>query len=170
MPNIRWLLALITSVHRFVYRLSGGRVGSNLGGSHMLLLKHTGRKTGLERITPLLYVEDAGRFILVASNAGDDRHPAWWLNVKSRPEVSIQVGRTSHPVRAREADAAERERLWPLLDSSYTYFPGYRERTSREIPIVILEPIALTDPSEQPKQLESDSELDGRDSRSPRVA
>ena len=146
MPNIRWLLALITSLHRFVYRTSGGRIGASLGGSRMLLLKHVGRKTGRERITPLLYVQDGDRFVVVASNAGDDRHPAWWLNVRSRPEVEIQVGSATHSVRAREADADERNELWPLLDASYAYYAEYRERTSREIPIVILEPLAAATP------------------------
>jgi deazaflavin-dependent oxidoreductase (nitroreductase family) len=139
MPNIRWLLALITRLHRFIYRVSGGRVGANLAGSHMLLLEHVGRTTGQPRSTPLRYIDDGSRWIVVASNAGDDRAPAWWLNLKDKPEAAVQVGREHHRVRAREADASERERLWPALEASYRHFADYRERTPREIPVVILE-------------------------------
>lgn len=139
MPNIRWLLALITSVHRFVYRVSGGRWGANLRGSRMLLLEHVGRRSGQSRSTPLLYIEDGPRWVVVASNAGDDRTPAWWLNLKHKPEAAVQVGREHHRVRAHEADISERERLWPLLEASYRHYADYRARTRREIPIVILE-------------------------------
>lgn len=139
MPNIRWLLALITRVHRWVYRASGGRIGANLGGWRMLLLEHVGRRSGLPRITPLLYVEDGERFVVVASNAGDDRHPAWWLNLQARPEAGIQLGRDHLRVKARVATGPERERLWAKLRASYRYYDDYRERTQREIPVVILE-------------------------------
>jgi deazaflavin-dependent oxidoreductase (nitroreductase family) len=139
MPNIRWLLALITRIHRFVYLKSGGRLGARLGGTPMLLLQHVGRKTGQLRATPLLYVEDGPRLVVVASNAGDDRTPAWCLNLRHEPEAAVRVGRERYSVRAREADPAERERLWPVLESSYSSYADYRERTKREIPIVILE-------------------------------
>ena len=138
MPNIRWLLALITRVHRFVYRKSGGRIGANLGGSRMLLLEHVGRRTGTLRTTPLLYVADGERLIVAASNAGDDRPPAWWLNLRHKPEAAVQVGRDHYRVRAREADAAERERLWPWLVERNPQYGRYAQRTSREIPVVLL--------------------------------
>ena len=146
MPNIRWLLALITALHRFVYRASGGRLGSKLGGAPMLLLSSVGRKTGKQRATPLLYVEDlehegdGARWVVIASNAGDDRHPAWWLNLQSRPDTTIQVGTAHHDVRARRATPEEVERIWPKLIASYGYYDAYRERTARDIPVVILEP------------------------------
>jgi deazaflavin-dependent oxidoreductase (nitroreductase family) len=88
---------------------------------------------------PLLYIEDAEHWAIVASNAGDDRDPAWWLNLKSHPDAAVQVGRRRFSVRAREATAQEANRLWPTLTASYRYYPDYRERTQREIPIVILE-------------------------------
>lgn len=139
MPNVRWLLAVITRIHRFLYLKSGGRVGANLGGSRMLLLEHVGRRTGKPRTTPLLYVEDGTRLVVVASNAGDERPPAWWLNLLHKPEASVRVGREHRRVRAREADPGERERLWPVLEASWRDFASYRERTKREIPVVILE-------------------------------
>ena len=92
MPNIRWLLALITAVHRALYRATGGRIGARAGSAHMLLLTTLGRRSGQRRVTPLLYVEDGGRFVVVASNAGDDRHPAWLLNLRKQPAVEIQIG------------------------------------------------------------------------------
>ena len=139
MPNIRWLLALITAIHRFVYRVSGGRIGRKLGGVSTLLLSNVGRKTGRERITPLLYVEDEAGLIVVASNAGDDRPPAWWLNLKSHPETEVQVGRDRCRVRARRATDEETPRLWLKLEAEYRHFTGYRRRANREIPIVVLE-------------------------------
>lgn len=141
MPNIRWLLALITHVHRFVYRSTGGRVGGNLVGLKMLMITNVGRKSGREFQTPLLYIDDPLGWVVVASNAGDDRDPAWWLNLKARPETRIQVGREQHAVRARRATAEEAEKLWPRLDASYRDYARYRAGTSREIPVVLLEPL-----------------------------
>lgn len=139
MPNIRWLLALITALHRFVYRASGGRVGSRLGRSEMLLLTTRGRRSGRERTAPLLYVADGERFAVVASNAGDARPPAWWLNLQASPAARLQVGSETHDVRARRASAEEAERLWPRLEASYPSYAAYRARTRREIPVVLLE-------------------------------
>ena len=139
MPNVRWLLALITAIHRFVYRISGGRLGGRLGRRDMLLLTTVGRKSGLERTAPLLYVSHGDDFVVVASNAGDERAPAWWLNLGARPEATVRVGRETCGVRARRATHDEVSRLWPLLEASYGSYASYRERTSREIPVVLLE-------------------------------
>ncbi len=140
MPNIRWLLALVTSLHRFLYRASNGRIGARSGNVDVLLLETVGRKTGRRRSTPLLYVRDGPNWVVVASNAGDDRHPAWWLNLQSRPEARIQVRDQHHAIRARRATGDEGEHLWPQLIAAYQWYDAYRERTRREIPIVVLEP------------------------------
>lgn len=140
MPNIRWLLALITVVHRTLYRTTGGRIGARAGGAKMLLLKTLGRRSGRQRVTPLLYVDDDERFVVVASNAGDDRDPAWLLNLRKRPAVEIQVGPRQIRVQAREASDVESERLWPKLLVSYKHFRDYRTHTKRHIPVVVLEP------------------------------
>jgi deazaflavin-dependent oxidoreductase (nitroreductase family) len=145
MPNIRWLLALITTVHRALYRWTGGRIGLRAGRAHMLLLETVGRRSGQTRVTPLLFVEDGASYVIVASNAGDDRYPAWLLNLRDRPETQVQVGEKHVRVRAREASAAESERLWPKLLDSYRYYRDYRTRTQRPIPIVLLEPLAGTE-------------------------
>jgi deazaflavin-dependent oxidoreductase (nitroreductase family) len=108
----------------------------------MLMLVNIGRKSGREYHTPLLYIEDAGRFVVVASNAGDPRDPAWWLNLQARPEAVIQRGRERITVRWRRADEAEDAELWSKLTQAYAFFPQYREKACRDIPVVILEPIA----------------------------
>jgi len=138
-PNIRWLLRLITVFHRWLLRVSGGRLGARIGGIRVLLLENVGRKSGTVRKTPLLFIEDQGHYVVVASNAGDDRDPAWWLNLQARPEASVEVGGKRFDVKARAASPEETARLWPLLDASYRYYPEYRARTNREIPIILLE-------------------------------
>ena len=140
MPNIRWLLALITRCHRWLFLKTDGRLGDRVFGFRFLLLEHVGRKSGAARKTPLLYVEDAGRFVVAASNAGDPRDPAWWLNLKSRPEARIRVGRSRVAVKARAAEPTEQAELWAKLGESYSHFERYRERAGREIPVVLLEP------------------------------
>ena len=142
MPNVRWLLALITAVHRAIYRASGGRLGGNLLGIRVLLLTTTGRRSGRERVTPLLYVPDEKGFVVVATNAGDERDPAWWLNLRARPDATVQAGREVCAVRAREASPEEDARLWPKLVASYRFYTRYRAHAKRRIPIVILERVA----------------------------
>jgi deazaflavin-dependent oxidoreductase (nitroreductase family) len=139
-PNIRWLIALITALHRFVYLRSGGWIGGRLPGQRFLLLSTVGRRTGQPRTMPLLYVRDGGRFVVVGSNGGDDRPPAWWLNLQANPDAQVQVDREHHRVRARRAQGDELDALWEQLERSYRYYADYRRRTSREIPVVILEP------------------------------
>ena len=139
-PNIRWCLALITSLHRFFYRATGGRLGHAFGRTSFLLLSHTGRRSGLEYTTPLLYVGDGERFVVVASNAGDERFPSWWLNLQASPEARVQLRNRRVAVRTRRASPEECERLWPQLVDAYRWFDEYREHTRREIPVVILEP------------------------------
>lgn len=140
MTFMRHWLWLITPLHRFIYRASRGWLGGRSMGFRFLLLEHVGRKSGLQRTTPILYVEDEGRFILAASNAGQDRHPAWWLNLQAHPEVHVQAGRRRVAVKARRASVEEETRLWPILGASWRWFDDYKAGTDREIPVVILEP------------------------------
>jgi deazaflavin-dependent oxidoreductase (nitroreductase family) len=140
LPNVRWLLALITAVHRFAYRASGGRLGSRILWMRFLLLTHTGRRSGRRYSVPLLYVEDEGRLVVAASNAGDARDPAWWKNLRVRPEAAVRVGTRSLAVKARAATAAECARLWPRLEGAWRDFARYRRSTAREIALVVLEP------------------------------
>jgi len=131
---------LLTGTHTFFYRLSGGKLGGRLGKSPVLLLNTTGRKTGKQRTTPLLYLRDGDDLVLVASYGGAPTHPVWWLNLLAKPEAEVEIGRKKLSVTARQADAAERERLWPLLVAMYGDYAEYQKKTTREIPVVILHP------------------------------
>lgn len=140
MPNIRWLLAAITKVHRFLYRASGGHIGHRAARFQFLLLGNRGRTTGREYATPLLYVPDGERFVVAGSNAGDASDPSWWRNLRASPATWVQVGPERVAVRAREASPAEAEALWPRFVAVYPSFARYRARAGRTIPLVLLEP------------------------------
>ena len=137
----RLFLKPLSRLHVVLYRASGGRIGGRFGKSApVLLLTTTGRKTGKRRTTPLLYVEDAGRFVVVASVGGAPKHPAWYLNLRANPEAAIQVGNRKLAVAAETAGPDERPRLWADATQMYPGYDGYQAKTSREIPIVILTP------------------------------
>ena len=129
-----------TGLHTFLYRLSGGKIGGQFGKSPVLLLNSTGRKTGKQRTTPLLYLKDGDNLVLVASAGGAPMHPVWWLNLQARPETEVEIGRQKLRVTARQADEQERARLWPLLVDMYPSYAQYEKKTTREIPVVILHP------------------------------
>jgi deazaflavin-dependent oxidoreductase (nitroreductase family) len=119
--------------------VSGGRVAGRIaGGGPVLLLTTTGRKSGKHRTTPLLYLEDAGRYVVIASVGGAPKHPAWYLNLLANPAATIEVGRRKLAVSATTALAEERARLWPLVVEMYAGYDGYQAKTTREIPLVIL--------------------------------
>lgn len=145
MPNIRWLLALITHLHRGIFRVTGGRIGARGFGMRFLLLRHVGRRSGLKRLTPLLYVTDGDTPVVAASNCGDANHPAWWCNLQEHPHAGITIGQESWEVEARAATPDECARLWPKLIASYRFFADYQRRTTRRIPIVIFERRRETD-------------------------
>jgi deazaflavin-dependent oxidoreductase (nitroreductase family) len=104
----------------------------------MLLLTTTGRKTGQPRTTPLFYLPDGERLVLVASYAGDDRHPQWFNNLVVDPVVTVQIGGESRRMRATVAMPDEKARLWPRVVELYQGYDDYQRRTSRDIPLVIL--------------------------------
>ena len=127
--------------HTAVYRVTGGRIGHRFPGSPpMLLLDHLGAKSGRERTTPLVYVEDGRNLVLVASKGGNPKNPAWFHNLRANPETTVQVGSEIRPVRARVAPDEERKALWPKF---VAFYPGYdffqRHAGARKIPIVILD-------------------------------
>jgi deazaflavin-dependent oxidoreductase (nitroreductase family) len=134
-------MELVWKMHRRIYRATGGRLGGSISGMRVLVLTTTGRKSGQERATPLMHFEDDGRYVVIASNAGEPRDPAWWLNLKANPEAQIQIGRDERRVRAGEADGAERERLWKRLIEINDDYAVYEERAGRRIPVVLLEPL-----------------------------
>ena len=135
---IRLIARVVTGTHVFLYRQSGGRIGGHLRGGPVLLLTVTGRKTGRERTTPLLYLEDRGDLVVAASNGGMDWAPSWWLNLRANPVADVQVGGEHRRVRAEQAAPAERARLWPLMNQMWPGYDGYQRRTRRVIPVVKL--------------------------------
>jgi len=135
------LLRRVMGGHTLIYRASGGLVGHRFGGliPPTLLLEHVGAKSGTRRISPLTYTRDGDDLVLVASKGGHPKNPAWFHNLRANPDTFVQVGRERRPVRARVATADERKRLWPKVVATYGGYAGYQKRTSREIPLVILE-------------------------------
>lgn len=127
-------------VHSWVYRVSRGRLANRLGKAPVLLLTTTGRRSGEPRTKPLFYLADGDRFVLVASNAGQDHHPSWYQNLQTKPEAEVEVRGEKIPVVAREADPAEWDALWPRVVAIFRGYERYRRKTKRPtIPLVILE-------------------------------
>jgi len=134
------MLKLFSRIHVFLYRASGGRIGGRFRSATVLLLTTTGRKSGKQRTTPLLYAEDAGRYVVVASVGGAPKHPAWYLNLRGNPEANIQVGDRTLHAHAETVPAEERARLWAVMTRMYPPYDDYQAKTSREIPLVTLTP------------------------------
>ena len=126
-----------------VYRATGGRVGGKVGRAPVLLLTTTGRKSGQRRTAPVVYLADGERMIVIGSNAGNDRVPAWALNLKANPDAEVEVGRKRTPVRARVAEGEERADLWRKSNDQYAGFDDYEKRTNRDIALFVLEPVAV---------------------------
>lgn len=123
----------------WLYRRSGGSIGGKMRGAPVLLLTTTGRRSGRAWTTPVMYRSDGNRLVIVASNGGADRPPAWSLNLGADPRATVQIGKESFPVTATVTTAEERERLWPLVVETYGGYAGYEKKTSRQIPVVLLE-------------------------------
>jgi deazaflavin-dependent oxidoreductase (nitroreductase family) len=139
MSFARTVQKAVTRAHTAVYRATGGRIGHRLGPVENVLLTTTGRRTGQARTIPLTTLPDGDRLILVASDGGAARHPAWYLNLSADPEVTVQRGADRMRYRARTADPRERAALWPRVVDLYAGYARYQDRTEREIPLVICE-------------------------------
>src|SRR5947209_7897619 len=122
-----------TRLHCQLYRTTGGAVGAHLRGSPVMLLRTTGRRTGLRRETPVLYFPEGSGCAIVASNGGAAHHPAWFLNLERDPSVEAQMGGAIQAMRARPTRGEERERLWQLVTDQFPGYLHYQVRTSREI-------------------------------------
>jgi deazaflavin-dependent oxidoreductase (nitroreductase family) len=143
----RSIIKAMATANVWLYRRTGGRVGGTwrIGAGFrdpvpICLLEHRGRKTGRLRTTPLVYLEDGERIIVVASQAGRPEHPMWYLNLLADPEVTVQVRSDRRPMRARVAEDDERGLLWPRLVDLYADYASYQSWTDRVIPVVVLEP------------------------------
>ena len=141
MNRLAWKLwQEFTQAQVHAYRLSGGRLAGTYRGRPVLLLDHVGRKSGKKRTSPLIYARDGDALVVVASKGGSHKDPLWWLNLKERPETTVQVGSDKREVTARQATPEEKERVWPVLVGIYPPYEDYQRRTSRDIPVIVLEP------------------------------
>ncbi len=135
--GLRWTGRLNTPL----YRLSGGRLGGKVGRAPVLLLTTTGRKSGEPRTCPVVYLEDDGRWVVINTNAGNERVPAWSLNLKANPEAEVEVGREKRKVRARIAVGEERADLWRKHNAQYSGFDEYEKKLDRDIAVIVLDPL-----------------------------
>lgn len=133
-----------TKIHVALYRRTGGKIGGHLPGwpnARIVLVDHTGAKSGAKRTSPLMYHEDGDAIVVAASKAGQPTHPAWFHNLVANPDATIQIGSVVREARARVATDEERDRLWPEF---VAFYPGYEffqsNAKGRKIPIVILDP------------------------------
>lgn len=135
------IVVLAWRLHRWIYQASGGRLGFRVGAMRVLLLTTRGRRSGkLHRVALNYFDDDQGRPVIVASNAGEDRHPAWYLNLEAHSVAEAQIGRERRRVTARTTIGEERERLWTRLLKIDRSYAVYERRTARRIPVVVLEP------------------------------
>jgi deazaflavin-dependent oxidoreductase (nitroreductase family) len=146
------LAAPILIAHDFLYKRSGGRIGHRSLGVPTLLLTTTGRRTGLRRAHALVYARDGERYVVVASNGGNDRPPAWLLNAQAHPDVEVQIGRDTFAAVAHVAGPDERPRLWELVNrnnrglapllhrGALGRYDVYQQHTDREIALLVLTP------------------------------
>ncbi len=122
-----------------LYRASRGRLFATWGRAPVLLLTTTGRRSGQQRTAPVVYLTDDERLVVIGSNAGNERAPAWALNLQANPACTVQVGGKRRQAHARVAEGEERADLWRKMNELYAGFDDYDERTSRDIAVFVLE-------------------------------
>jgi F420H(2)-dependent quinone reductase len=134
---IKWM----SRANTWIFKKTNGKFGNKfLRGAEVGILTTTGRKSGEARDSPLLFLPEGKRIVLVASQGGRATNPMWYLNLKANPEVSFQTKKEVLHLVARDATDAERDAYWPKLDVMYPDFVNYRTYTDRKIPIVICDP------------------------------
>ena len=134
---IKWM----SRAQTWIFKKTGGRFGDKfLRGAEVGILTTIGRKSGEERDSPLLFLQEGKRIVLVASQGGRATNPMWYLNLVANPRVKFQTKRETLDLVARDATDAERDEYWPKLDAMYADFANYRSYTDRKIPIVICDP------------------------------
>lgn len=145
---IAWLYA---HTHVLLYRWSGGRLGARIRGEPdagdppVLLLTTRGRRSGKWRTTPLLYLEAGDDLVVMAANAGNRRHPAWWTNLVAEPRATVQIGTQRRAVVASEIDGPAREEAWRRYARMYAAVDIYQCATSRRIPLIVLRRLSSDD-------------------------
>jgi deazaflavin-dependent oxidoreductase (nitroreductase family) len=136
MPMSEWNRRVIEE-----FRANGGRVGGPFEGRPLLLLHHTGARSGVRRVTPLMYQTVPGGTAIFASAGGSDTNPGWYHNLLAHPETDIEVGEETAPVTARLAEGEEYAQIWSRQKADYPFFADYERQTRRDrIPVFVLEP------------------------------
>jgi len=123
------------------FRANNGKVGGRFDGKTLLLLHTKGAKTHQERINPVAYVKDDGRFVVIASKGGAPTNPNWYYNLVTNPDVSVEVGTEKYKARAAVAEEPERTRLYDKMVEMMPSFDDYRRNTKRKIPVILLTPV-----------------------------
>ena len=135
------LLEMFWRMHKWILRASGGRLLARIGRLPVLMLHTRGRKSGDPRTNALSYIPFEEAFVVVGTNAGADFHPSWWLNLREMPDAEIEIRGKKRRVTWREAKGGEAKELFARFVEADAGYAEYRERTKREIPVVILEPM-----------------------------
>jgi deazaflavin-dependent oxidoreductase (nitroreductase family) len=132
-------------VHRSLLAVSRGRIGWKAGGMPVLELTTVGRRSGEKRTSMLTSpVQNGEAIVVVASRGGDPVHPAWFLNLRDQPQVEVVwKGQPRRPMMARVAEGEEREQLWSRIMADFPHYGGYQAKTTRLIPLVVLEPVTV---------------------------
>jgi deazaflavin-dependent oxidoreductase (nitroreductase family) len=134
-----WALRASGKMNVPLYRMSRGRIGGRVGRAPVLLLTTTGRKSGQQRTAPVLYMRDGEQLVVIGSNAGNVKPPAWALNLRANPEATVEVRADRREVRARVAEGEERAELWRRMNEEYAGFDDYKAKTARDIAVFVLE-------------------------------
>lgn len=137
------LFSNVLRAHEALYKATDGRIGHRMLGVPTLLLRTTGRRSGVVRTNGLVYARDGADYLVVASKGGADKPPAWLLNLEANPDVEIQVGRERQQARSRVVEPSDPDyaRLWKIVnDNNGDRYTAYQKLTSRPIPIVALTP------------------------------
>jgi len=139
---LKFLRKLITDGNVWLLRISKGKIGNSFLGVPVLLMTTVGRKSGIERTQPLYYLEDGGRVILVASNAGTESDPAWLLNMQAKPNVLVNINGLENRMSGHVATAEEKSELWPKLTAMFPKWQMMEDRSERSFKVAILKPIS----------------------------
>jgi F420H(2)-dependent quinone reductase len=135
---VKYLFKLFLALHVGIYRLSGGKLGGSMSGFRVLLLSTTGRKSGKAHTIPLGFFDHKDGYVIVASNGGQPTHPAWYHNLKSNPQVTVQVLDKVISVTAEVLSGETRAQAWQQVIATAPAYAGYEKKTTREIPLVLL--------------------------------
>jgi F420H(2)-dependent quinone reductase len=137
---MKYFLKIFMAFHVGIYRLTGGKLGGRMRGFRVLLLTTTGRKSGKAHTVPLGYFDHKDGYVIVASNSGLPKNPAWYHNLKSNPRVKVQVLDKVMSVNAEVLSGEARALVWQQVTTTAPVYAGYEKKTTREIPLVLLRP------------------------------